>query len=187
MGGTVALEMAQQWREEGKEVALVVLMDSDVAYSATPLDDAHLLAWFAKDLGGSSGKSLMIASEDLRTLAPDQRLSFVLEQARAEQVLPQEADIVYLYQLVQVFQANAQALWSYVPQAYPYHTVLLAANETLAEHASDQTLGWGKLIGSALNVFPVPGNHYTIITQPYVKHLAGRLKWCLEEAQMVTH
>lgn len=183
MGGMVAFEMAQQWYQEGKEVALLALLDSDVPQNGKDsmlLDDADLLAWFAKDLGGSSGKSITLASNDLRNLGPDEQLSFILEQAQQAQVLPLEASMKYLHRLVQVFKANAQALTSYVPLAYPHQTVLLATHETLADHASDQTLGWGKLIGNALEVFPVSGNHYTMLTQPYVQQLAERLTWCIE-------
>lgn len=189
MGGTVALEMARQLRDEGEGVPLVALLDSDVPSSvegAPPLDDADHLAWFAQDLGGSAGQRLLISGDDLRRLEPDARLSYVLAQARAVHVLPPDAALPHLRRLARVFTAHTHALSNYTPRPYTGRSVLFPADETRADHAGDQTLGWGTLLGATLEVYPVSGNHYTMLAHPHVRQLAERLKGCLDATRTVT-
>ena len=185
MGGIVAFEIAQQLRKEREEVALLALLDSAVPSSPVhthPSDDVDFLMWFAKDLGGGTGKRMALTREDLQNLQLDEQIASVLEQAGEASILAPEMDISYLHRLIHVFKAHALALLSYTPYPYPYPAVLLATEETLAEHACDHSLGWGEFIGSSLDVHFIPGNHYTMMTESYVQQLAKSLSMCLEKS-----
>src|SRR5690606_29340174 len=89
-GGLVAYEMARQLSAAGHEVALLALFDSWAPGIEPPpvVDDTALLSLFADDLGRTFGADLGISPEALRQIAPDRQLAYVLEQARAANVLP---------------------------------------------------------------------------------------------------
>jgi thioesterase domain-containing protein len=44
-------------------------------------------------------------------------------------------------------------------------------------------MGWGKLAGSGVDVHVIPGSHLRIFKEPHVRHLAEKLRACIEETQ----
>jgi thioesterase domain-containing protein len=82
---------------------------------------------------------------------------------------------------LQIFKANIRAVSSYVPQVYPGRMILFRASEGGTEGGA---LGWSELSVQPVQIYSVPGNHYTMLSMPSVQVLARRLRVCLEEAQV---
>jgi len=41
--------------------------------------------------------------------------------------------------------------------------------------------GWGRLAAGGIDVHIVPGNHFTMMREPFVEALAARLRACIDE------
>jgi amino acid adenylation domain-containing protein len=191
MGGVVAFEMAQQLQKQGHRVAVLALFDSRAPVSGSTLtgtgklteneDDAKLLAEFLRDMTGTFAKDLPVSYNSLKQLRPDEQLNYVLEQARMLALVPSDAGPLQIRRLLQVFKANIRAVSSYVPQVYPGRMILFRASEGGTEGGA---LGWSELSVQPVQIYSVPGNHYTMLSMPSVQVLARRLRVCLEEAQV---
>jgi thioesterase domain-containing protein len=94
-----------------------------------------------------------------------------------------------LKQFLQALKADTKA--NYVPQQVdPISITLLRTSQSNLEEPINQPeilqdldLGWNKFSAEPVNVYFVPGNHVTMITQPYVQVLAERLKACIQLAK----
>ena len=157
MGGLIAYEMAQQLRALGQEVALLALIDR-AAFDAAPQarDDAVLQFWF------------------------EQTIESVREQAEATGGELSQVGPTMYHRLFQVYKANHRAVEQYVPRPYAGRVTLLRAAETPVV-TPDPTLGWGEL-AAGVDLLVVPGTHTSMLYEPEVRELAGRLHACVESA-----
>jgi amino acid adenylation domain-containing protein/non-ribosomal peptide synthase protein (TIGR01720 family) len=188
-GGLVAFEMARQLREQGEEVAQLVLIDSGVPAAVGAVgneaDDAELLARFVTDLvgrfvQGRPAAPVGVSLDALRGLTPDEQLRAVAESPFAADLLPDYGGLEQLKRLFEVFKANSSAAAVYAPKPYGGAVTLLRAGE--GPPAPDPQLGWGEFVAGAVELHEVPGNHYSILTEPNVRVLAERLGSCLAAA-----
>ncbi|MDZ8224136.1 non-ribosomal peptide synthetase [Nostoc sp. ChiVER01] len=196
-GGKLAFEMAQQLLRKGHKVALVAILDTSAPfYQEKPegfdWDNAKWLAQLAGAIEIIYAKKLDISDEILQCLVWEDQLKYVLERLKNADILPPDDEITQLNNMVQLLKANS--LVNYVPQqVYPIRITLLRASETpaveesnsevLSEILQDSTWGWSKFSPEPMDIHFVPGNHVTMMTQPYVQTLAKQLKACIEEAQ----
>ncbi|MBI1877085.1 MAG: AMP-binding protein, partial [Chloroflexi bacterium] len=194
MGSMVAFEMAQQLRQQGQQVALLALLDhwaptleNSVASADDPEDDQMLLAAFLKDLRGRFAKDLPALPNDLEQLGPEEQLHVIVEHARLLEVVLPDGGLLQMHRLLQVFRANVRAMWRYAPQLYPERIVLFKASESSAAEQSgqrdahDPSLGWSQLSTEPVEVHLVPGNHYSMLTEPHVHVLAEQLQVYLDQ------
>ncbi|NET03381.1 MAG: amino acid adenylation domain-containing protein [Symploca sp. SIO2B6] len=189
LGGIIAFEMAQQLSALGQEVALLALIDSylpTVSNQSQEFDDAMLVASVAQDLSGIVGKPLSISIDELRRFQPPEQLEYILEQAKRLNILPPEVDALQFYQILQVFKANNQAMYSYIPQIYPGRITLFCASEQVKV---TQVNDWEKLAVRGIKVHRIPGNHYSIIREPQVRFLTEHLQayfsnWTLDTKEV---
>ncbi len=184
MGGVVAFEMAVQLQKQGHEIGLLALLDS---WAPEPMpdkfDQAALLNQFCKDLGGTFGKDFPVLDDTTGAIARDEQLNSLLERAKMAGLFPADIGLTQFRPLLEVFQANYQALARYIPPVYPHRMALLQANELLAEHSpAPARLGWDKFTSEPIEHCTVSGNHYTILTKPGVESLAEQLRRCLDNA-----
>ena len=178
LGGIIAFEIAQQLYQQGEEVVLLAMIDS---YLPTPcdkpeaIDDAMLLTSVAHDLSGIFGKDLSISVDELRQLQPEEQLNYLLKKTKMLNILPSEVGAQQMHQLLKVFKANNQAMYSYIPQIYPGRIILFCARERMKV---TQVKDWEKLAVRGIEVHKIPGNHYSIIREPQVRFLADHLQGC---------
>jgi thioesterase domain-containing protein len=89
-----------------------------------------------------------------------------------------------IHSLLAVQKASHQALIDYVPSIYQGKITLLRATDRLIEDAQGvyadcfckSDLGWCELTTEPVEQYNVPGDHITMLTEPYVKALASQLK-----------
>jgi len=178
LGGIIAFEIASQLCQHGEEVALLALIDSylpNLNDKSEIVDDAMLISAVARDLGNISGKEFSISVDELRQIQPEEQLNYILEQIKTLNILPSEVDQQQLQQLLKIFKANNQAMYSYIPQIYSGKITLFCASEQMK--ANKLTI-WEKQTAGSIEVHNIPGNHYSIVREPKVQFLAEHLKMC---------
>jgi amino acid adenylation domain-containing protein len=183
MGGIVAFEMARQLHARGEKTSLLALMDAVVPESnvKTPDLEQALLGYFALDLG-LSVEHLNLALSRATHLGPEEQLTFVLEQALVAQMIPASLGLTHLRRQFEVFRINHLAIQSFELQLYMGQVTLLKAVERVTRASGSASLGWDKLTEEGgVDIQLVPGNHYTMMREPYVKVLAGRLGSCINK------
>jgi amino acid adenylation domain-containing protein len=191
LGGALAFEMARQLQSQGEEIALLALMDSPAPVAShnhndEELDDASLLAAKAADAG------LPINEEELRGLEPDERLRYFLDQGRKCRLIPADYDLEQASRLLRVYKTNVRALRLYNPRGSVNRVTLFRAIEMLEasvgptseNSALDATLGWSKFSSEPVEVYDVPGDHMSMMTEPDVEALADILRQSLDEQRL---
>jgi len=169
VGGLIALEIAQQLHAQGQTVALLALIDSYTPQAmALPMpEDRQLLVLMARQLG------VALDATALRPLDAEQQLAYVLTQAQRSDALLPGLDQAQFGRLFAVYKANALALLRYTPRSYAGRVTLFRAAVGLGE--GDAAPGWDALASQGVALYDVPGEHDTMLNEPYVRVLAEQL------------
>ncbi|MCP5095184.1 MAG: amino acid adenylation domain-containing protein, partial [Chloroflexi bacterium] len=179
MGGTVALEMAQQLQANGDEIAHLILIDTDAPLTAAEeaaFDTLTFQISFARDMG--------ITPEELRALNlaeldEAERLTAVLTYAISVERLPADLTLETVRHLYHVFETNYRAMVAYTPERpYAGHVTLLKAEEE-PRPDYDSTFNWQPWVTGWLDVHIVPGNHFTLVRPPHLTTLATQINTAL--------
>ena len=142
-------------------------------------DTLAQLAGFGRVLG-LPWRELPLDVEHLRRLEPRAVLAHVLEQARrsplAKRGSAPDLDLDTAERLFRVYQRLSQAQRTYVPAgAYSGSAILLRAATPPAGLAPPEDLGWSAWLTGTLTVYEVPGDHFTLLSEPNAPHVAERL------------
>jgi thioesterase domain-containing protein len=187
-GGLVAYEMAQQLHEQGEAVASLVLIDSwtpTLRNSTTVDGDLELLAAFVRDLGGWRVEDLDISRESFGHLDPEEQLGICLERLQMANVVPSELTVARVHPLLNTFKRNVRAGARYVARPYSGsgRITLVRTREQVFEDfpspAQHPDYGWSELANGQVEVHELPGNHYTLLTEPHVSTVAGMIQRAL--------
>jgi thioesterase domain-containing protein len=201
-GGLVAFEMAQQLRRGGDDVKLLALLDTQLParLNATAdefsrmMDDASLWARLTRAMGLMAGRDISVSVEELSSLGPEEQLNHVLDRLTRANALPipQRAEHyplsvrqLLLRRVLRVFNANYTAEQNYLPQTYPGRVTVIqvedrAAAPTGRAARSPGASKWSEFSPEPVEVHTVPGNHVTVMTEPFVRDVAEKLNGCLE-------
>lgn len=183
MGGVIAYEIAQQLLKRGERIALLALIDiyPRPARERGEYDNIAELEWFLKELSLSFGKEAPVSSEALRRLGPRERLTYVLEQVRAADFVDAETELPYLRRVLEVFEGNINALMSYEPEPYAGRITLFKTGEPPGESPRAPRVEYNTLAVGGIDVYAVPGEHFTVLREPHVRLLARELQDCLAD------
>lgn len=191
LGGAVAFELARQLAAEGKEVALLAIVDStpgpwppgtDVEDEQ---DDAYWLMEIADYLQRLWNVDLGLTSETLRALSPEARVDRFLAGLKGTP-FGAAASPEPLRRLLGVFKANVRAFRRYRPGPYPGQITLFrpadAGDPEGGMAAADPTRGWAAFSPRPVEIETVPGDHISALAEPHVRTLAGRLRTRIDQA-----
>lgn len=197
-GSWIAFEMAQQLRQQGEEIASVVVIDAPAPLpkpmqaELDTADDAAWLAKFGAVLSESAGQDLRVDYAELRCLSAEAQLTYFKDKMEAGGLLPPGTPIAQVRGFFNVFVQNSKA--RYVPKdTLPVPIALFkasefhpdydysAADDAEGRHKKNQpneisTLGWKDFSGNNVTVQEVPGNHITMLSEPHVSILAEKIK-----------
>ncbi len=172
-GGAFAFALAEALERDGKEVAMLALMDSPLpsfcdAFDAE--DDARFFCDIINFANRCAGADVRIDFQRLSTLPPSERFAAAVEEARQSGMLPAETPIEFVRNLVAVGQANVRVLQSYRPNPLTITVQFFTpeTREALAELSgrtppADVDLGWSRQIGQAVEIHRLPGDHFTMM------------------------
>ncbi len=179
-GGLVAYEMARQLHDRGKQTALLAMLDCSAPNLPT--------------LRPSLLQAVGIHLSNLYQLTSQERVSYVTE--RIDYRLKNNNDRKFLAkslyrsedltpQLLAVLDANLEAGENYEAHCYPGELTLFRCQIQDIEHHLHAKFGWTNLV-EKVNVLHVPGPHFSMLKEPYVRGLAKMFELCLQESQAGT-
>jgi amino acid adenylation domain-containing protein len=167
-GGMVAFEMARRLVAAGELVALLALIDA-----SSP--DAHrAVVPFYYTMYARSGRRVFA----LDRLVSDGRLERNPNPWKLREL---SDDALLRYRRVE--QATTAATRAYRPAPYDGRVDLIRATAQGSRLAYEPHVGWGRCTGGGLRIHDVPGDHVTLLSQPWVMSLGERLRACLDEAR----
>jgi thioesterase domain-containing protein/acyl carrier protein len=184
MGGCIAYEMAQQLRATGEEVSLLALIDSRAQnasvrplYRNSAYGQMARKDWLSDDavMLGILFPSLSMDWEALRGAPADEHWLHAHKAAVQQGLLPAGTGQNYVLQLLAVTQANDEALRSYQPRPYDGEVLLFCGTEGFGPQFGEPELGWRELVGSALEVVAVPGDHHGVMLGTSAGMIAAHL------------
>lgn len=168
-GGVVALEMALQLEAQGYEKPPIIMLDtfhpSVQPRNYTMRDRVHLLKTNPVDYVRSVTQKRLMAH-----FKKDFSMEDLDAMVASGEPLPIELRNDYLADYF------AQSLEQYTaPKTYDGEVLLICAEEIwhMFAHAGFKR-GWGDTL-TALNVVEIPGDHFSIIEEPQVQELIGKL------------
>lgn len=193
-GGNVAFEVARQLAGQGREIGLLVLLESAVPNmskappawtgQAVRLMAEHFRVWWSELIRESPEQ--IVERVRRKTKSVGRRFTramsgrFGRERAELGEVLDMST---YPADYVRYAKAHWRALMSYSPKQYPGRITLFRARKQPLS-VMDPTLGWGRYAAGGVAVNVMPGTHEKMLEEPNVHVLATELKACLAEAQV---
>ena len=194
-GGLIVFEMAQQLRRKGEKVALLALFEPAVP-GISPSRSAHLSLMskirrhkanlFGTDAREKAKYVLNWLRGQMQRKICNPWKSFVSAIYRLVCVwyrlfnkpLPLHLEKFYTEELL--FGKMRQSTRNYRPVAYPGHVVYFKAESSGCE---DAVTFWQRLALGGMEVHEVPGDHVTLLQEPYVGELFPKLNAILARAQ----
>ncbi|MEH2192519.1 MAG: amino acid adenylation domain-containing protein [Nostoc sp.] len=180
-GSVVAFEMARQLQEQGKEVGILVILDScRPGYS-----------WRASFI-----KRLLLHLNNLVQKGPSYLWQQIFKWSHWRKENLQNKYRRYLEDVLplaetdkhfKIINANTQAVSQYIFTPYLGRATLLRTEDANRDEAIgtqyDPEFGWGNLVTEGLDIHYVPGSHLALLNEPNVQVLAEILRNCLTQAQ----
>jgi len=182
MGGIVALEMAHQFHAQGQMVALLALLDTRIPTDDEEIDEEDFEARLLVDFVRYFGLSLD-PRDALARLPKHELLALVLEHAKRAGLMPSDIEVSHAEPFIELCKADFRATRNYVLHRYPGQITLFKAGQELAATSDDPTLGWSEWAAGGVDSYVVPGNHATMVYEPYVHVLAEKLRACLDRIE----
>ncbi|GBC61780.1 type I polyketide synthase [Desulfonema ishimotonii] len=197
-GGTIAYEMARTLEGQGETVPVLFIVDTlaPPLFSKVLENPVQDFMSFAQNLGGPFNVDLLPAYcqirevdpglgiegvyHDVLTLDDNERLQVLSECVRSAGLEIPGMSTGQLNRLFQVFTGLCSAVRTYTiaPCESPV-VVFRAADEP--DQPDDPTMGW-RGFAPDLTAYDIPGDHFTMLTPPHVRLLAGKITAHLERA-----
>jgi len=188
LGGLIAYEMAQQLREMGKKVELVVMFDT---YNGSMIPASTL--FLQKPIHFL--QNLWFHAANFATIPPAQRKKFLGEKvdiARLRTSIRLAAAYHAICRLggsrerhsyphFAVKKINDQAADNYVPQSYRGRVAIIRPKGNFVGLGSP-SLGWSDIVRGNLEVHELPVRPKGMLVEPFCRYLAEALELCLHSA-----
>jgi amino acid adenylation domain-containing protein len=168
-GGTVAYEMACQLSQQGREVPMVFLLDSDAPRTRETPPPAMILARMLYDLSSLLGVN-MPSYETLQSASPEERTQMAVDVVKKAQLFPKGQELAEIQRYLAIYNAHVVAATTYEPRPFDGRALYLTAA------ASERRRGTMELWRSLIRDFEeavLPGaRHNNLLLQPHVAHVA---------------
>jgi thioesterase domain-containing protein/aryl carrier-like protein len=176
-GGIIAFEMARQLTNRGDRVAFLGLLD--IKCPTVPQLNLPLLQGLNRHLN------------KLKELGLKQQIKYCIDTIfyrkktdyRDELVATLSDLEMFTPELLTVLDSNQQAKKAYTPKVYSGQATLFWTE--YQSHYMDlyPELGWGDLVTGGLEIYPLPGDHFTLMKEPYLPVLVERLQLCMTDTK----
>ena len=152
-GGLIAFAMAHQLLAQGQQVALLILLDSG-----------------GPNEGRAEQDTLRGRGVDVCRVLLARACNLYLREGRR---LPLGLRLTYFLGMAR------RAARGYDPRPYPGRLVLLRA----IDNPRDPHKRWGGMSTDGLDIYDIPGNHATMLTEPRVQQVAAQITRLLRQHQ----
>lgn len=187
MGGTLALEIAQQLRAQGKDVALLIFLET---YNFSNIKDMSLIDktyYYIQKVGFHWRNFLLLESKDKWTFIEEKaKVAIGRRKVWWGMLTSKIGNILHRVNgqasiLSKIWQINDDAALSYVPKPYAGEITQFVPIKEYAHHEGPE-LGWEKLALGGLETPQLPVYPAGMIVEPFVQLLAEKIKICIEKA-----
>ncbi len=181
LGGTLALEMAQQLKQQGEEVALLVMFET---YNLQEIPDSlpfyyrwchkiQNVKYHLENILHSKAKGGMMFLKG-KTSVEWSRFKVKLNIAfsKIANMLHLKGSLNYHHLLID--KVNDQAQADYIPRAYDGMVTLFKPRKHFAG-LSDPYFGWGNLALKGVDIVTMPVSPRAVLNEPFVQMLAEKL------------
>ncbi len=192
MGGTIALEMAQQFKAQGEEVALLALFDtmnwSRVGAESIwdqALHQGQRLVFHAGNFLLLNFKDkIRFLHEKLKVLRSRSSVwrGMVLRHLTKNTTQPRSEFLL----LAQLWEANDTAILNYVPRPYPGVITDFRPMKQYKRYGGTE-LKWDQLALSGEEIVTLPVYPTGMLLEPFVKQLAVMLRESIDKAKTEYH
>jgi thioesterase domain-containing protein/acyl carrier protein len=187
-GGVVAFEMASQFRARGQEVALLAMIDTPLALASPQpgnreggksVEEVKLLIDAAKFIAFGLGKHLTLSVAEVLRLTPDERENAVM--GRVVDLGTTQAERQYIRSIQKKCKENLLALRNYTPKIYDQEILFFQARQKIdqgqgIEFTDEFAAAWQPYCMKPLQVYSVPGNHFTMMKDSCAQQIASYLQ-----------
>jgi thioesterase domain-containing protein len=160
MGGTIALEMAQQLSGQGQRVDLLALLDT--------YNWRMMKRTFLHDLCFNIQK-WWFSCQHFFSTSSRKKLSSL--QTRFHELSNQSG----------LSECNRRAACAYVPKVYSGRMLHARPTRQYARYNRPE-MAWDELVAGGLDVFCVPSYPAQLVEEPFVRDLAIKLRSCISES-----
>ena len=159
MGGAIAFDMARRLAAAGREVPVVVIIDTAVPKRMALPPERAMLGRFVRDMMGVSGMTPIGVDSLLDGPSQVGTTPTVFEKIEQAGIFPPELDAEFLADRYGLFRAHIAALFDHEERGpYDGRVLLLKATGTPAE-----SMNWAS-VASEVEEHTIPGDHYSIWT-----------------------
>ena len=175
MGGTIALEMAQQLHAQGQQVGVVALCYT-FNFSSVPL------SWLFPSLPKFIWSQFQCLWHNLSLLPHKDKLTFIWERAKTVQrrLISRIVAIRVMSSLASLRYLQEKAAISYLPQIYPGRVTLFRPRVFNGDEPPE--VSWDGLFAGEFEVNELPVYPGAMLLEPFVSNLAEQLRNCLEQS-----
>jgi amino acid adenylation domain-containing protein len=194
-GAVLSYEMGCQLAAQDQDVALLALLDmgGSAGMKIPVIARDILILALVRELQTASGSTAepLISREELLALKPEQRLPHALEILRSARLISSSTSLQFLERILSGYRTSQELLTGFTPRRWNRKLTLFRAQETDDElvemdpalaPSRDPAWGWQEFCSQPVEVHRIPGNHNTILQEPYVGIWAGRFKSCIDAA-----
>jgi amino acid adenylation domain-containing protein len=194
-GAVLSYEMGCQLAAQDQDIALLALFDmgGSAGMKIPVISRDTLILALVRELQTAAGGAAepLLSRTDLLALNPEQRLPHALEILRSARLVSSSTSVQFLERILSGYRTRQELLTGFTPQRWNQKLTLFRAQEA-DEHliqmdpalapSGDPAWGWQEFCSQPVEVHQIPGNHNTILQEPYVGMWAGCLKSCIDAA-----
>jgi amino acid adenylation domain-containing protein len=130
-----------------------------------------------------SGETIgLLALLDISAKECYEQLIALSKKAKELGLLPEQLSNSQTDTLLDVTQANLQAMLNYTIKTYPGKITVFKAAEQPKEISLDPDLGWSAYAQEGIEVQEILGDHFSILKKPHVEALSENLKFYLAKS-----
>ncbi len=191
MGALIAFEMARQVAEISGESPRLMIIDQlapieeSIQNENKLMDPVDRMLTFAGKVAHLVGRPLGISAASLRGKTSEEQSEVFLTTFKSVNLVPLDMRIDDFHGYLDMMIHHNEITSACRPGFFDGKTLLIRAMDALPppENQSEivartADLDWGRWIKRDLTIENIPGNHVSIIAQPYVKALAlALMKW----------
>ncbi|MEY2830993.1 MAG: hypothetical protein RLZZ574_251, partial [Cyanobacteriota bacterium] len=181
-GGELAFEMSRQLDQQGEKVDKLILFDSHAPNSSIRLPfSQRIIIHFNNLLERKHNYIIERVLDWKRWLQDDLKYNFQKLSIKVFQYF----DLPLSLRLHNIFieARNDTARKNHQLKFYPGKVILMPTKGSFGGvgRERDEYLGWKNLVGQEIDIYPVPGHHFSMLEEPSVQQLAEVLKSCLNK------
>jgi len=186
MGGTIALEMAQQLQAEGQEVALLALFETYNWANIPALSLFKKLHYYLEKIEFHyqnfsvlpSKEKVVFFREKARELKRRSGIWYGMAKAKfADENLRNHGQYLLLARL---WENNDRAAFNYVPKFYPGKITLFLPKKRYSIHDGPE-ITWERL-AREVETYELPVYPAAMLVEPFVRMLAQKLIGCIDQS-----